>query len=120
MSIKKFFLFILICVSFSVSHAQQTLVYSDPVRLYNDAQDLYSKEKFGSAQALFQEYISVGNDPDLKISAQYYYAICALELERSETPVLLNDFITKYPESPDAAMATFQLGRYYFIQKDSK
>ena len=118
MNIKKILLFIQIVFCYAGAWGQKTLIYSEPIKLYNDAIELFTKEKYGSARQVFSEFIVVSADPVLKTNAEYYDALCALELGRDETPALLNQFATRHADDPKAELAMFHLGRYYFKQKD--
>jgi len=57
------------------------------------------------------------NSP-VRADAEYYHAICALELFNRDAEYLLSKFIAQYPESPKVRMAYFQMGRFKYRQKE--
>ncbi len=63
-------------------HAQETEILKDPDALYKKGLELYKKDKFGSAQAMFSNAIEVYGQTknDFRTNAEYYSALCAIEL----------------------------------------
>ena len=57
---------------------------------YKYAQELYDKQKYSSAQAYFKEIINeIDNTQDeLRINAEYYFAVCALHLYHQNVETL--------------------------------
>ena len=53
----------------------------------------------------------------LKENAEYYQALCALELGNQDAESLFLKFISKHPVNPNTRMAYYQVGRSYFAQK---
>ena len=102
--------------------AQKTIIYTDDYKSYRDAQELYDKEKFSAAQIKFQETIyNIDNIQDeVRVNAEFYYAVCALELFHKDTEVLLNRFVLDHPDHPKSEKIHFQLGRYYYRLKKFK
>ena len=107
-------------VLIGTSFAQKTLLYTDALKIYHDADELFSKEKYGSADELFTEVATQTTDIVLKTDALFYQALCALELDRADAPQLLKHFEETYPESPKIGLAAFYQARYYFKSKDMK
>ena len=62
--------------------AQKTMVYTHKDSEYETAIGLFQKEKYGAAQKSFVKVIETHNDPQslVRIDAEYYNAICAIEL----------------------------------------
>jgi tetratricopeptide (TPR) repeat protein len=100
--------------------AQKTLVYTDALKIYHDADELFSKEKYGSAEELYADVSKQTTDIVLKTDAEFYHALCALELDRADAPELLKKFQDTYPESPKMGLAAYYQARYYFKNKDVK
>jgi tetratricopeptide (TPR) repeat protein len=102
--------------------AQKTMIYSEEYRAYNDALELYDKEKYSAAQEKFRLTIaSISNKQDeVRTNAEYYYAVCALELFHGDAEHLLNEFVFNHPDHPKAKKVYFQLGRYYYRNKKFK
>lgn len=112
---------VLLCTSIS-SFAQKTKIYTDEYRSYNEGQDLYDKEKYSAAQGKFMEVVDkIDNRQDeMRINAEYYYAICALELFHKDAEFLLNRFVTEHPDHPKGKSVFFQLGKHNYRLKKSK
>lgn len=92
---------------------------------YKNALELLEKERYAAASSLFYEvekskYITsdqVDNKVDIsqiKMNAQYYRALCALELDNDDAEELFLRFIRQHPESSKTKQAYFQVGKSYF------
>lgn len=112
-------LFILTFFCAGILYSQQTAVYFNADKNYRTAIELFDKEKFSAAQKKFNEVIESVPEKysELRVNAEYYSAICALELFNADAELALKKFIEVYPESPKANLANFQLGRFYFRKK---
>jgi TolA-binding protein len=116
-NIGKVVLFIACVLNFS-AYAQRTLVYTNSETDYKMGWDLYNKQKYGAAQKFFQKVISThALNSETRIEAEYYNAICALELFNPDAETFLSDFILQHPESPKVRIAYFQMGNYQYRKK---
>lgn len=81
--------------------------------------ELFQKEKYGAAQKSFIKVIETHKDPQslVRIDAEYYNAICAIELFNKDGELYLKDFIVAHPESPKVKTAYFYLGKYNYRKK---
>ena len=102
-----FFLF-----SVNVFCAQKTNIFTDQYRDYKDAQELFDKLKYGAAQNKFNLVIQEIDNPqdELRVDAEYYHAVCALELFHLDAEVLLKRFVLDHPDHPKSKKVFFQLG----------
>lgn len=110
----------LVGVLFSVSvFAQKTVHVLHEDSEYKQAIELFQKEKYGAAQKSFAKVIESNNDPHslVRIDAEYYNAICAIELFNKDGELYLKQFIADHPESPKAKTAYFYLGKYNYRKK---
>ncbi len=100
-------------------YAQRSAVYTHNDHDYAEALELYDKEKYGSAQKKFDGVMErIGNPTsEIYINAEYYAAVCALELFNKDAEYLLGNFIKNHPESPWVKIAYFQLGKYNYQRK---
>jgi TolA-binding protein len=96
-------------------------------RTYQTAGELMDKGKFAAAaeqyrlveqsrlkttqQSKFESELSL-----LKENAQYYEALCALELGNDDAESMFLRFIKEHPENPLTKLAFFQVGKSYFKQ----
>jgi len=119
--IRKSLIVVLLCSVVS-SFGQKTAIYTDEYRAYNEGQDLYDKEKYSAAQDKFEEVVNQirNNQDEMRINAEYYFAICALELFHKDAEFLLNRFVTEHPDHPKGKSVFFQLGRHNYRLKKSK
>ena len=65
-----------------------------------------------STQSRFESELSL-----MKENAQYYEALCALELGNDDAESMFMRFIKEHPENPFTKLAYFQIGRYYSRQE---
>jgi TolA-binding protein len=105
---------------FTSVQAQQSTVYTHKNAEFNTAIELFQKEKFGAAQKSFRNVIEAyAHDPEslVRIDAEYYNAICAIELFNKDGELFLKQFIVNHPESPKVKAAAFYLAKYNFRKK---
>lgn len=104
------------------SSAQKTLLYTDNEAQYKLGVELFQKEKFGAAQKAFSSVIETHIDRNslIRIDAEYYNAICAIELFNKDGEWLLKNFINEHPENPKVKTAYFYLGKSNYRKKKYK
>lgn len=115
----KFSVIFIFLATLSTAYPQSSDRNQNPESQFSTALDLFQKEKYNAAQAIFEKIINETNDKDqsLVIDATYYDAICALELKHKNTEFKLKNFITKYPTSSKIKRIYFQLGKYQFNKR---
>ncbi|MBI4929167.1 MAG: tetratricopeptide repeat protein [Bacteroidetes bacterium] len=109
-------LFLLCITVFS----QKTAIYTNPDADFKTALELFQKQKYGSAQKQFLKIVHrYQNEQNnlTRIDAEFYSALCALELFNKDAELLLKNFITNHPESPQVQTAYFHLGKYNYRKK---
>lgn len=111
--------FLLVCKSFL---AQQTRVYTDNYKDYRDGLELYDKAMYSAAQEKFGKVIKLIDDSqdEIQISAEYLYAVCALELFHKDAQYLLSQFALNHPDSPKTKKIFFLLGNDFYRKKKFK
>ena len=94
-SFQKYIILLLLAFFVHAGWAQRTAVYNDPDFAYRTGVDLFAKEKYGAAQNLFQDVIAMDYNPlsQLRISAEYYDALCAVELFNRDAEYKFNEFV---------------------------
>jgi outer membrane protein assembly factor BamD (BamD/ComL family) len=94
---------ILMPVLFSMGQiqAQQTAAYQDPEATYNTGISLFGQEQYGAAAKAFEKVIHENQElPGLMtVNAEYYAAVCALDLEHENGEYKLINFIREHPEN---------------------
>ena len=113
--------FVIFLFSFQL-FAQKPLVFDSPKYEFDNAMELYQKEKYGSAQQYFKWVFEHTTDKqqDLKTDSYFYMALCAANLFNDDAIFLLNHFIDQYPVSAQVPQAYFALGKFYFNKKNYK
>ncbi|HBX50405.1 MAG: hypothetical protein A2275_18080 [Bacteroidetes bacterium RIFOXYA12_FULL_35_11] len=101
-----------------ISSAQKTLIYD--VHEIKAAYDLFEKQKYGSAQKIFQDIRNSDAPANVKSDAEYFAAICAVELFNADAEYLLTKFLENNPESDKVKIAYFQMGRFMYREKKYK
>ncbi len=97
-------------------------------RTYHIATDLLNKGKYVAAAEQFRQVehsrLKTSTQPQfeselslLKENAQYYEALCALELGNDDAESMFLRFIKEHPENPLTKLAYYQIGRSYSKQE---
>jgi TolA-binding protein len=91
--------------------AQQTAAYQDPEATYHTGISLFGQEQYGASAKAFDKVICEDQElPGLMtVNAEYYAAVCALELEHENGEYKLINFIREHPENTLVKRAYFQL-----------
>lgn len=111
------FFFIIIFQTFSL-FAQKNLNRLEGEQLYKTGLELIEKEKYAAAREAFERYTASSNDDLNQADARYYIAYSALRLYNKDGERLLNGFIEDYPGHPKARVAYYELGNFYFREKN--
>ncbi|MDQ3048064.1 MAG: tetratricopeptide repeat protein [Bacteroidota bacterium] len=106
-------------ILFTSSFAQKTRIYTHEDRDFSTAIELYQKEKYAAAQNSFSKVIATHSDPMslIRIDAEYYRAVCAIELFNKDGEMYLKQFVAEHPESPKVKFAYYNLGKYNYRKK---
>jgi TolA-binding protein len=108
-------------------HAQQNPSF-EVYRTYHSATELLNKGKYVAAAEQFRlvekSRLKTSTQPKfeselslIKENAQYYEALCALELGNDDAESMFLRFIKEHPENPLTRLAFFQIGRSYSKQE---
>ena len=109
------------------AQAQQTQVFAADERHFQEGLELFDRAQYGAAQEAFRQYLAIAPvhssqagpaAGDRTADAEYYYAVSGLYLPHPDAEGLILDFAAKHPAHPQAASAYFELGKFYFDQKD--
>jgi len=99
--------------------AQKSIIYTDKDAEFKTGVELFQKEKYSAAQKSFVKVIESHPNPEslIRIDAEYYKAVCAIELFNKDGEIHLKQFIKEHPESPKVKTAYFHLGKYNYRKK---
>lgn len=109
-----------------VAKAQQTKVYTEPDKVFKDAQQLFQQEKYAVAMQLFRKTIdNIGYFQEtsrslVKTDAIYYYTVCALKLGQANAEKLALEFLKTYNNVAREQLVSYQLAKFYFHQNKLK
>ncbi|MDQ0109327.1 TolA-binding protein [Chitinophaga terrae (ex Kim and Jung 2007)] len=108
------------------AQAQQTRVYTDPEKVFKDAQQHFQQEKYAVAMQLFKQtiekidYWHESNRDLVKTDAYYYYTICALKLQQGDAEQEALTFLKTANNKAREELVSYQLAKYYFRQNKLK
>ncbi|MBJ6111177.1 tetratricopeptide repeat protein [Hymenobacter sp. BT523] len=109
------------------AQAQQSQVFASDERHFQEGLELFDRGQYGAAQEAFRQYLAI--EPvhtsqggaaarDRTADAEYYVAVSGLYLSHPDAEGLILDFAAQHPAHPRAAAAYFELGKFYFDQKN--
>ena len=97
------------------SLAQKSDIYTNPLKEYNHAVELYNNRDFVAARHLFDKVKSdFSNDSEYKANCEYYSAFSTIQLGEREGDQMMRDFVERYPTSTKQNTAFLEVGDYYF------
>lgn len=103
------------------SYSQDLLSQQKAERLFSTGIDLVDHNQYGAAREVFSEYLSTSIVSDARrAEAAYYKAFCALNLYHTDSEKQIEDFIKDYPTHPKAITANYDLGNFYYAEKNFK
>ena len=115
---RSFFITLILCSSLS-SFAQQLVSQSRPDELFSDGLALLSHNQYATAEKTFIDFLSAAGPHDpRRQDAEYYSALCAVNLYHADGEKRIAAFIADYPEHPRAATAYFDLAALFYQQKN--
>ncbi|MBQ9472830.1 MAG: tetratricopeptide repeat protein [Bacteroidales bacterium] len=104
----------------STLYAQGSYTNEALRKKYDEASDLFRKEKYASAQHIFDQVAASASESDetLAMEAAYYAAICSEQLGNLDAEYRIDEFLRLYPQSSHGNMAKFYRGNYYYSISD--
>ncbi|WP_378185345.1 tetratricopeptide repeat protein [Aquimarina sp. W85] len=94
--------------------AQQSAIFTNDLKLYNQAIELYNNKQFLAAQLLFDKVKDAVDDATIDAECSYYIASCAVWLNQKGADDLMENFVTQYPTSTKRNAAYLEVANYYF------
>lgn len=94
---------------------QHQLSQSKAERLYQKGTELVVHENYGAARKVFSDFLEESSPTDPRRSeAEYYVAFSALNLNHSDGEKLIDQYISRYPSTPKAATAYYDLALFFY------
>ncbi|RKD85178.1 tetratricopeptide repeat protein [Mangrovibacterium diazotrophicum] len=115
MKTRQVLLALTICLFTSVTFAQKTIHNQSVSADIHTARDLFSKNQFISAGAIFEQ-VEKESDPESDVYAEavYYQALCALKTDAKNGEIRMEKFLRDHPQSPYTNAANFELANAWF------
>ena len=99
----------IVFLAFMFSFTQMTYAQNNEssiLKEFEKARELYNKKMYISAKTKLAEITSRlnGNQDIQRSQVEAYFALCAIELDDSSAPAIVESFVENYPLSPDVAL----------------
>ncbi|MBN1952775.1 MAG: tetratricopeptide repeat protein [Bacteroidales bacterium] len=116
---KSYLLLLLALGLFMPGFSQETILHINEGSEFRRALDLFEKEKYSTAQQIFQQIAEDDSYSDSyeRTQAEYYIACCAVRMFNEDAEYLTYQFAGKHPESPLVNQAYFNLADYFYARK---
>lgn len=103
----------------NIAISQDTKNFTESDATYRKALELYQKGIYPSAQKQFEKFIKSTDNyvSHLKTDAEFYIAMCAIELTNNDAEYLIGNFIHNHPESQKIDLAYFAMGKMQYQHK---
>jgi len=100
-------------------YGQQTKIYTEKYKAFKDGMELYNKAQYQAAQTKFNQTVQGIDSPhdEIRIDAEYYSAVCALELFSQDAEHLLNEFVYNHPDNVRTKTVFFNLGKHHYRRR---
>ena len=96
--------------------AQQSAIYTHPLKDYDKAVALFNDKQYQAAQILFEKTKDDEQDMEVQADCAYYIAVSAIKLNQKNADVLVQDFVDDYPTSTKQNQAFIEVAGYHFSQ----
>lgn len=102
-----------------LSKGQETISQQKTERLFQTGLDLLSHREYGASLKAFSDFLKVYPRSDSRSAdAEYYQALCALNLFHGDAERLLENYIANYPGYPKAISAYYDLATFFYGDKN--
>lgn len=101
------------------SFSQYAFVNSQADKIYQDGVEFFEQKQYTAAQNKFEEYRNHQDKSRLKAdNAEYYSSLISIYLYHANGEKRVKSFVESNPTHPKAAEAYFELGNFYFREKN--
>jgi len=99
--------------------AQESAANMKVKETYQEGLRAFRAQHYGLAQRHFEDYLLVNTDPksDLRIQAEYFSAVCALELFHSDGEQRVLDFVEAHPAHPRVHQINLYMAQHQFDRR---
>jgi TolA-binding protein len=115
-------LIIILCFLGFNALAQESVSQTHPDKYFRSGIELFEKGNYVSAQQHFQQAVKHSNQNELHIrgEAEFYNALCAIELFNNDAEFLIRSFINNYPDNQKVNTAFFELAKLRYRERKFK
>ena len=101
------------------ANAQETSQYTHPDKHLNEGINLFQKGNFVAAQKEFTTASQKANRNEIHVKgeAEFYIALCAIELFNEDAEYLMRTFINNYPDNQKVNVGHFELAKLRYREK---
>lgn len=112
--------FLLICFIFPLIALSQDLISQGKSdRLFKSGIDLMEHGEYGAARSAFSDFLATYVTRDLKRGdAEYYQALCALNLYHPDGEKLIENFVQQNANHPRSVTAYYDLANFFYNEKN--
>ncbi len=116
--------FLLLVIASASAFSQQTRIYTDPLKTYQNAKDLYQKEQYSLAYPMFRQLQENRRETDYANyripfeEVDYYAVVCGLKQMEQTSEEQAKSFVAIQNNLPLKQKMAFHLGEYYFRKAD--
>ena len=104
-----------LCLISALASGQHQLSQTKAERLYQKGTELVVHENYGAARKVFSEFLDEAAPTDPRRNeAEYFLAFSALNLNHTDGEKLIDQYISRYPSSPKAATAYYDLALFFY------
>ena len=96
--------------------AQKTAIYTNNLKDFNRAVELYNDQQYQSAQIIFEQVKDSNSEQEVQSDCAYYIANCAIHLNQNGADILMENFVKDFPTSPKTNQAFIEVAHFYFEQ----
>lgn len=115
---KKFPIFFIVLLFSFNSLAQETEIQTNPISEYHHAIKLFNNKAYAAAQQLFVKVSKLSDERQhLQADADYYDAMCAVKLNKTNADKKVLDFVENHPNSNKKQLAYLNVANYYFANR---
>lgn len=113
--VKRVFSILLLAFLFIQVKAQETANYTNDLKDYYHAVELYHNKAYVAAQHSFDKVkFQFDEASEMRANCAYYAANCAVRLGQRNADELMQEFVEKYPNSTKRNDAYMEVANYYF------
>ena len=112
---KRIFSILLLAFLFTQVKAQETATYTNELKEYYHAVELYHNKAYVAAQHSFDKVkFQFDETSEMYANCAYYAANCAVRLGQKNADELMQEFVEKYPNSTKRNDAYMEVANYYY------